>query len=152
MKEKINTIKKYLLFFVYDRSNSSKKLNELIATYRKASYQVDRIDKHQWRIQGGGAVGAAAPPLKLMYTALIYLLCSVKGIETYDMQFRLIFNRVVLELLYKRFERSRTMFIYMYSPNSAIDDYVRCNSTFFPNIKVLLQIHATLSVTTVTGE
>jgi hypothetical protein len=29
-------------------------------------------------------------------------------------------------------------------PNNAIDAYVRCNGTFFPNIKVLLQIYVTL--------
>ncbi|CAF3312579.1 unnamed protein product [Rotaria sp. Silwood2] len=37
-------------------------------------------------------------------------------------------------------------------PNNAIDSYVCCNGTFFPNIKVLLQIYATLPVTTATGE
>jgi hypothetical protein len=36
--------------------------------------------------------------------------------------------------------------------NNAIDAYVSCNGTFFPNIKVLLQIYATLPVTTATGE
>ncbi|CAF3312561.1 unnamed protein product, partial [Rotaria sp. Silwood2] len=37
-------------------------------------------------------------------------------------------------------------------PDNAIDAYVRCNGTFFPNIKVLLRIYATLPVTTATGE
>jgi hypothetical protein len=37
-------------------------------------------------------------------------------------------------------------------PSNAIDAYIRCNGTFFPNIKVLLQIYATLPVTTATGE
>jgi hypothetical protein len=37
-------------------------------------------------------------------------------------------------------------------PNNAIDTYVQCNGIFFPNIKILLQIYATLPVTTATGE
>ena len=37
-------------------------------------------------------------------------------------------------------------------PNNALDACVRCNGTFFPNIKVLLQIYATLPVTTATDE
>jgi hAT family C-terminal dimerisation region len=37
-------------------------------------------------------------------------------------------------------------------PNNAIDAYVQCNGIFFPNIKILLQIYATLPVTTATGE
>ncbi|CAF3377696.1 unnamed protein product, partial [Rotaria sp. Silwood2] len=37
-------------------------------------------------------------------------------------------------------------------PNNAIDAYIKCNGIFFPNIKVLLQIYATLPVTTATGE
>jgi hypothetical protein len=37
-------------------------------------------------------------------------------------------------------------------PNNAIDAYVRCNGSFFSNIKVLLQIYATLPVTIATGE
>ena len=34
-----------------------------------------------------------------------------------------------------------------HQPNNAIDAHVRCNGTFFPNTKVLLQIYATLPVT-----
>lgn len=37
-------------------------------------------------------------------------------------------------------------------PTNAIDAYVQCNGTFFPNIKILLQIYATLPVTVATGE
>lgn len=37
-------------------------------------------------------------------------------------------------------------------PNNAIDAFVQCNGIFFPNIKVILQIYATLPVTTATGE
>jgi hypothetical protein len=37
-------------------------------------------------------------------------------------------------------------------PSNAIDAYIQCNGVFFPNIKVLLQIYATLPVTTATGE
>lgn len=36
--------------------------------------------------------------------------------------------------------------------NNAIDAYIKCNGIFFPNIKIFLQIYATLSITTATGE
>lgn len=102
----------------------------------------DRFGAHQWQA--------------LRISGLIPSLIEQKSFD--DLKSSIMFYEEYLpsaNTIKEEFELYRSRWInqqFDSRPKNVIDAYVQCNGIFFPNIKTLLQIYASLPVTTATSE